>query len=371
MSKQLVVFFGYSSGIGLCYNFVSLFLELYKYKTDRTASFDIKILTTNKEQNEGLLVKLKHIVNPDDLIIINEGQYTHYFDNFKGEIIFHIQGAGQLKYIQTIRKNIKQSNIKIIYTVHAFKNSFWYGGLYSLLLGVIFGKYIDRVIFLSHASLFEFWGRFFIKNKTIISTGVDLSEFTHSTCVQDNKIFNVVYLANFIKNKGHHWLLKSINEVIKVNDQIRFHLLGDGAEFDKIKAKVEKLKLTEYVIMPGRLPRKDIPNYLINMNCAVVASKSETFGHAFIEPMLFELPVIGTPVGVGQEVLKDYRTGFSIPIYNHKLLANRLLFLANNPSMCRKLGLNAKELILSQYGWDRCASAYKSLYDEVFFENNN
>lgn len=377
-NNNLVVFFGFSSNVGLCFNFVDFYLE---FKKKENLNYILKILTPQSEQTNGLIDLVVEKAGAENIIFDDESLQTlpNVIASYEN-IILHVQGVKQLIAVNKLKNKLKNKNIKIVYTVHAFRNSFWYGKIYSLCLSFFLNKVCKKTIFLTHNSQKEFCGSSFLHSTCIIPTGVNLSEESLINEFNDDckfkisgefKKINIVYLANFYKNKGHFWLLKAIEIVVRNNKNVVFHLLGEGVEFDNIRKQVVKNKLEKNVMMPGRLSRDKIPLYLSKMNCAVVTSASETFGHSFIEPMLFSLPVIGTKVGVGPNVIYDYVTGFLINKFDYKMLAEKIIFLSNNLEICSDLGRGAQSLVFSCFGWEKCVSAHNILYTEIFFEDIN
>ncbi|WP_305405733.1 glycosyltransferase family 4 protein [Photobacterium leiognathi] len=366
MKRSAVFFLGYSSSIGLCHNFVDLFISLSN-ENKKNKEYDLKIVSTKKEQTEGLFSKLLSHVDSNNVVVLEDIAELGLLVDGYSDVVIHVQGVKQLLQVTKL-VSYTRANVKIAYTLHAFKNSYWYGKLYSILLGLLFKGKVDRLIYLSEKSRQEFLGRVFVKKSTVIATGIDANELS----ILSNKIdsyFNIVYLANFTKNKGHDWLIDVIRKVVLRNPNIRFHFLGDGPNRDNIFKKVRTHNLEDNVIFTGRISRSDVPDYLSNMDCSIVASKSETFGHAYIEPMLFNLPVIGTAAGIGDVVIRDYITGFKVEWKDATSMTDKIVFLSQNRDKCKEMGKQASLFVTKYFNWDLCAKAYHSLYLELINED--
>lgn len=69
----------------------------------------------------------------------------------------------------------------------------------------------------------------------------------------------------------------------------------------------------------------------------------ETFGLTLLEAMAFGIPVIAPPVGGPLELVCEGREGFLIDCRNREALAERILGLADDEALCRRLSTAARE----------------------------
>jgi glycosyltransferase involved in cell wall biosynthesis len=92
---------------------------------------------------------------------------------------------------------------------------------------------------------------------------------------------------------------------------------------------------------------------------------SELLGLAALEAMASGTPVVASRVGGLAEVIQDGQTGFLVPPGDVEALRDRLDAILRNPGLARRLGANARELVLERYTWarvaERCLEAYSTL----------
>jgi glycosyltransferase involved in cell wall biosynthesis len=92
---------------------------------------------------------------------------------------------------------------------------------------------------------------------------------------------------------------------------------------------------------------------------------SELLGLAALEAMASGTPVVASRVGGLVEIIEDGQTGFLVPPGDVQALHERLNQLLCDPKLARRLGANARELVLERYTWtrvaDRCLEAYTTL----------
>lgn len=126
-----------------------------------------------------------------------------------------------------------------------------------------------------------------------------LKEFKIS--LEDNIILSVGRLT---EQKDFPNLLHAIYE-LKNSSEIKFKLLiaGDGEEKNNIMNLIQKLSLSDDVLLLGR--RDDIPNLMSAADLFVLPSKYEGFGLVVAEAMACRCLVVATDSGGVSEVLNN------------------------------------------------------------------
>jgi glycosyltransferase involved in cell wall biosynthesis len=91
---------------------------------------------------------------------------------------------------------------------------------------------------------------------------------------------------------------------------------------------------------------------------------SELLGLAALEAMASGTPVVASRVGGLAEVVEDGQTGFLVPAGDVVALRDRLEQVLRDPPLARRLGANAREVVLQRFTWarvaERCLDAYGS-----------
>ena len=142
-------------------------------------------------------------------------------------------------------------------------------------------------------------------------------------------------------------------------------MLGDGKNFSKIKKFVSKYNLHENILMPGRVNRDDIPYILSKIDCSIITSKVETFGHNILEPMFYGATVISTPVGIAKDVVLHCKTGLLLnsKYKRVKTLVKYVEHLSKNKTFMEYLKNNAFEHVKERYKWDTVNEQQLKLID--------
>ena len=116
--------------------------------------------------------------------------------------------------------------------------------------------------------------------------------------------FIFVTIANFYKTKGIDILIEAVRLLPgEIKDKSLFAIIGDGAGFENCKLKIEKLKLSPYIKLLGKI--LDAKQYLKAFDAFILPSRKEGFPFAVLEAMQAGLPIIATNVGGIPEALGD------------------------------------------------------------------
>lgn len=92
---------------------------------------------------------------------------------------------------------------------------------------------------------------------------------------------------------------------------------------------------------------------------------SELLGLAVLEAMASATPVVASRVGGLAEVVRDGETGFLVPPGDPTALRERLAQLLGDGALARRMGNNARTLVLERFTWERVAERCLTAYSEV------
>jgi glycosyltransferase involved in cell wall biosynthesis len=92
---------------------------------------------------------------------------------------------------------------------------------------------------------------------------------------------------------------------------------------------------------------------------------SELLGLVVLEAMASGTPVVCSRLGGLSEVVQHGVTGFLVEPGNIAELRERLAELLHNPALARRLGRNARELVLERFTWRACAERCLASYAEL------
>jgi len=150
---------------------------------------------------------------------------------------------------------------------------------------------------------------------------------------------------------------------------VKFVLLGEGADRQRITAMAEAKRLKNICFVPQQ-PRERIPAYIAASDaCLVVLRKSEVF-ETVIPTKMLEFMSCGRAVilgvqGQAKEILERSRGGVCVDPENAEDLSNAILRLRRQPQFCEALGCNGREYIVKNLSRERTAAEYLSILSEM------
>lgn len=198
----------------------------------------------------------------------------------------------------------------------------------------------------------------------VVPFGIDTAKFKPATVSQKisarkklglpESAFVVTMVGRLDPVKDHLTFLKSASFVKGKIKNAYFLIAGSqyGDFSGQKSAYAEEIQgflkenpvLAKNVTFTGFL--KDILPVYHAADILVCSSASESFGLAIAEAASAGLPIVST---VKTPAIEDSKSGFFVPPKNLQLLSQKILYLHNNPPVCRQFGAFGRILIAKNY----------------------
>ncbi len=162
-------------------------------------------------------------------------------------------------------------------------------------------------------------------------------------------MLKIITTSSLISRNGLDTLIKACG-LLDLNYELT--IAGDSPLRNDLENLTLKLGIIHRVKFLGRVPSDLVPSLLAASHLFVRPSRFEGFGNSFIEAMAAGIPVIGTSVGGIIDFLFDNQTGFVVPVDDPKALAEKIIYVVNNPKEVKKITQAAKKLVEENYDWD-------------------
>ena len=215
---------------------------------------------------------------------------------------------------------------------------------------------------------------FKIKGKEIetIYNGVDLKEFENKEPEKIEKN-TILYIGTLIRKKG-------VLELPEIFKKVRNHipeakLVLIGADSFDIKTnststwQLMKNQLTEddlkNVTYLGKIPYKEVNNYIKKANVCVFPTFAETFGMVTIESMAMQKAIVNSDIGWSQELIIDEISGFLVHPENHNLYSDRIIKLLQNDSLCLEMGKKARIRVEAKFDINTLVKENLEFYQKI------
>ena len=154
-------------------------------------------------------------------------------------------------------------------------------------------------------------------------------------------------------------------ERLRHRDDIKFILLGAGAERAQLSQLLETLRLPNVRLLEKQ-PRKRIPAFLAAADACLVPLRNKEVFKSAIPSKMFEAMTAGRPVilsieGEAKEILLSSQAGLAVPPEDPRAMVDAILKLRNEPSLCQSLGRNGRQAVLDKYQRRTEAAKYLDL----------
>jgi glycosyltransferase involved in cell wall biosynthesis len=174
--------------------------------------------------------------------------------------------------------------------------------------------------------------------------------------------FVVGKIARLFKLKGHADLFAVAPELIRQNPKIKFLLVGDGEWRGRFEALARSLGVENYFIFAGLVPPAEVPKFVGIMDALVHLSLREGLPRALPQALAAAKPVIAYDCDGAREVCLDGQTGFLIRPGDLKNLTEKIIQLANDSALQKKLGQYGSHFVCDNFAVEKMVDDQYNLY---------
>jgi glycosyltransferase involved in cell wall biosynthesis len=160
------------------------------------------------------------------------------------------------------------------------------------------------------------------------------------------------YLGAFVPWHAIDRFVLAIADHLSQAPHLKLLLVGDGATFDAVRDFVAQRKLTQQIVLTGRVAHDDVPGLLAAMDMAVLPSAGDyTSPVKLFEFMACAIPPIAPDLDPIREVLKEGKTGWMFTANDLEAAVRRVLDLSREPATLRHVGAAARAFIAAERQW--------------------
>ncbi|BAL81656.1 glycosyltransferase family 4 protein [Caldisericum exile] len=262
----------------------------------------------------------------------------------------------------------------IVYTAHGFHFHEYGNPLMNLIyfhLEKFAGRFTDVLITINTDDYKIAKEKKIVPNGKIIylkGVGVDTEKFKAESENLD-KNFNVgksfvfTSVGRMEKEKHFDHLLKAFYVVSQKNKNFELVLIGDGKCYDSLRNLSYGLSLEDYIRFVGYL--EDIKPYLGSSLAFVFTSSREGLPVSVMEAMAMEKPVVSYNIRGVRDLIEDGVNGFLVPFGDIEGLADKIIYLMENPEVAKEMGKRGREKIEREFSLNIILAQMKYIYKEI------
>ena len=179
----------------------------------------------------------------------------------------------------------------------------------------------------------------------------------------------ILFLSNLIESKGVYVLLGACK--ILNAKHIAFRCIFVGGEGDiteeEFQHKVAESGLQDSVNYLGKKFGADKEQIYSESDIFALPSYyyKECFPLVLLEAMQHGLPIVSTPEGGIQSIIKEGETGFLVNQNDEKALAEKLECLILNPELSKKMGANGRQHFLNEFTLKNFETKLVKTFDQI------
>lgn len=169
---------------------------------------------------------------------------------------------------------------------------------------------------------------------------------------------------------GRLWPQKRVRDAIwavevlrNVRPRLHLVIVGDGPDREDLKEYARKAVLDQRVWFLGS--RSDVDRILNGIDVLLLPSQFEGMSNTLMEAMVAGRPVIASDIPGNDELVRDGKTGFLVPVGDIKALASRINQLLDDRSLREELGQAGRRRVLEEFSVDRMVEQHVSLYRKL------
>jgi glycosyltransferase involved in cell wall biosynthesis len=167
-------------------------------------------------------------------------------------------------------------------------------------------------------------------------------------------------VANFTDYKDYKTFILAAQKVSYERDNVIFIAIGNGPRLEEFKLLVKKLGISDkFRILT------EIEEMVAVFDIAVLSSFSEGMSNSIMEYMALAKPIIATDSGGTKELVSDMFNGFLIKKQDPQMLAEKILFLIDNPEIAIEFGDRGKKILLDKFSLEKMVNNYYNLYNSL------
>jgi colanic acid biosynthesis glycosyl transferase WcaI len=186
-------------------------------------------------------------------------------------------------------------------------------------------------------------------------------------------IFNVLFAGNVGDAQDFPTILKAA-ALLRDRKDVRWIIVGDGRMAAWVKSEIERLDLTENIVMPGRFPLERMASFFLHADAVLVSLKpDEVFAMTIpgkVQTYLSSgIPIIGVLDGEGAQVIQEAQAGYTCNAGDADALAEAVRRMAAlSPAQRLAMGRSGKLYYDAQFRKEFLMDALEGHFENLILD---
>jgi len=182
----------------------------------------------------------------------------------------------------------------------------------------------------------------------------------------------IIAVGRFVEKKAPHLVIESFKKVLERFPEMKLIFAGEGDLLAHCQELVIELGIKENVEFPGVISpdtlRKYLSESLIFVQHSITAQDGDMEGTpvAILEASGAGLPVVSTKHAGIPDIIIDGETGFLVEEKDTNDMAEKIIFLLQNPKLAQKMGSQGKKNIKENFSFQRHLQGLTTILNSAF-----
>ncbi len=176
----------------------------------------------------------------------------------------------------------------------------------------------------------------------------------------------ILFVGRLIKDMGLHTVLDAIPFVLKVNNRIKFIIVGEKGELLFAALKLAEKYRRNLFVIPN-VPFEELPFYYAGSDIVIAPTLGDRAcgSLAAIEAMATGKPVIASKVGGIPEIVIDKETGLLIPPQEPAALSEAILNLIKDEALAQTMGKRGRQRVEKFFDENKIGQKIEQLFSQL------
>jgi len=148
--------------------------------------------------------------------------------------------------------------------------------------------------------------------------------------------------------------------------RIKWVIVG-GGHAERYRKLAKDMALESIVFFTGHL-ENPFPAIAAFDAFALLSTAHEGVSQAILQAAYLKKPLIATPTGGLSEVCLQGKTGLQVPPHSAEAVAEAVMRLKENPTLCAQFGLRAHQLVLERFTFQHTLDTMETIYRRMTME---
>ena len=178
----------------------------------------------------------------------------------------------------------------------------------------------------------------------------------------------VVCISRLVERKGQDMLIRALPDIRRAVPGTALLIVGGGPYRETLKRLARDAGVEGEVVLTGSVPWSELPAHydagdVFAMPCRTrrAGLEVEGLGIVYLEASATGLPVVGGNSGGAPDAVLEGETGFVVDGTSQAEITRRVIELAQDRDLARRMGQTGREWVEREWRWDILAGKLRSL----------